>query len=735
MFFQLLKWSLARLILSGFGLGLSIALPCWGQGLAGDSALFARYWQLVETGDSAGATSYLFGLTDSTNRRTAPMAGLLLGWTAYNRGDYTGVSVQLDLGVPAELADHALFLRGDALERANQKALAIPFWDSLARDTTSVYGPEARVRLADWMRETGEIERFLELATEHRIRSAGDANRQRLDLTAAEIMASLDRHEEAVEILFGALVTAPATDGASQIHNALAGYRRKHGFIPRGITKAELDAELAGLEGARAFRKGLHRVHSLMQTSEGPELSEALTYYQGRFESGLKQNRKAISSLQNHLRRFPDSRYRTSAEFYLGRSAYLSDEDTVAVKALLAIADQDDDLDLAGRALELLGTLYLERDCPHEAEIAFRRWQTLSRGTASERDCLWRLGWSLWETDQSAAAAEAWQELFSIDSTSAYAPVALYWSARALARAGRVNAAARQMERLYRLYPHSFYAVTTSDPPQDAEPVEIPLRVPTLDDIWSAGARHAKRFCLLTAMRLPKLALREWPRAQNELPAWEGLPWWEAQLHLWNGDRTAAMRVVRTDLAPFVRSAGSRPADFFAVLYPLDFDPQIIKLARQYGIDPYFAFALICQESHFNPAAVSSAGATGLMQLMPETARIEARKLGLSYSQRKLADPDYNLKLGMAHLAGLLREFSGDSVLVLAAYNAGKATATKWTAEFNARDRDEFIELIPYRETRLFVKRIFEHRAAYRRLYPDVFTSLPAKPVHEPSTE
>jgi soluble lytic murein transglycosylase len=106
--------------------------------------------------------------------------------------------------------------------------------------------------------------------------------------------------------------------------------------------------------------------------------------------------------------------------------------------------------------------------------------------------------------------------------------------------------------------------------------------------------------------------------------------------------------------------------------------------------------------------------------LMPATARRQARKLGLGYSQDKLRDPDYNLKLGCRYLADLFADFNGDTVLVLAAYNAGESAAQAWYEEFGDHDDAWFVERIPYRETRLFVKRNTEHRAAYRRLYPDV---------------
>jgi soluble lytic murein transglycosylase len=222
---------------------------------------------------------------------------------------------------------------------------------------------------------------------------------------------------------------------------------------------------------------------------------------------------------------------------------------------------------------------------------------------------------------------------------------------------------------------------------------------------------------------LPELALREWEGTQRELIDSPGIFWWKAQLYLWSGDRLAAWRIVRTKLGGFITTPGVRPFDFYRVVYPLDFDPQIIALASQYHLDPYFLFALICQESHYEESIVSGAGAIGLMQLMPETARIQAKKIGKAFNTSDIYHAKANLEIGIAHVAELFKCFSGDSVLVLCAYNAGRSAAQSWFEEFGGRDRDEFIENIPYRETRLFVKSILEHAAAYRRLYPHVTNS------------
>lgn len=134
--------------------------------------------------------------------------------------------------------------------------------------------------------------------------------------------------------------------------------------------------------------------------------------------------------------------------------------------------------------------------------------------------------------------------------------------------------------------------------------------------------------------------------------------------------------------------------------------------------------AIIRQESAFDERAVSRAGALGLMQLMPETARKIARWLGLSFAANKLtADPDYNVRVGSAYLSQLLDDFGGNYVLALAAYNAGPARVRQWTREQGDPrspqvDVIDWIEMIPYDETRNYVQRVLEALQIYRERLP-----------------
>ena len=135
--------------------------------------------------------------------------------------------------------------------------------------------------------------------------------------------------------------------------------------------------------------------------------------------------------------------------------------------------------------------------------------------------------------------------------------------------------------------------------------------------------------------------------------------------------------------------------------------------------DPAFTHALIRQESLFNADAGSSAGARGLMQLMPRTAQGLARKLGMRYAPQRLTEIDYNLRLGTTFIQDLLDQYGGSYVLALAAYNAGPGRVREWLAEYGDPrggriDPLDWIELIPIYETRNYVERIIENFEIYR---------------------
>ncbi|MEO6828546.1 MAG: lytic transglycosylase domain-containing protein, partial [Acidobacteriaceae bacterium] len=146
--------------------------------------------------------------------------------------------------------------------------------------------------------------------------------------------------------------------------------------------------------------------------------------------------------------------------------------------------------------------------------------------------------------------------------------------------------------------------------------------------------------------------------------------------------------------------------------------PAVERESKQQGLDPYLVASLIRQESEFNPSVISYANAWGLMQLLPSVGSEMARKEHVRpFRTAYLLDPAVNLKLGTAYFRQLMDEFQGHPEYALAAYNAGDSRVKAWQANGPYASLPEFVESIPFTQTREYVEAILRNREIYRRLY------------------
>lgn len=202
-------------------------------------------------------------------------------------------------------------------------------------------------------------------------------------------------------------------------------------------------------------------------------------------------------------------------------------------------------------------------------------------------------------------------------------------------------------------------------------------------------------------------------------------------LHLFDVDeslswalQTAALArsLGRPDLAIRVAKLAERRGQYIPDAgYPLLSAPDLPNKANGSDVEPALVLALIRQESAFYPEARSGAGARGMMQLMPATAKRVAKQVGMRYTKAKLNDPTYNMQIGQTYLSGLLKSFNGSYILSLSSYNAGPRRAKAWSranGDLNDPEVDpvDWIESIPFNETRNYVQRVLENLQVYRAL-------------------
>jgi soluble lytic murein transglycosylase len=153
-----------------------------------------------------------------------------------------------------------------------------------------------------------------------------------------------------------------------------------------------------------------------------------------------------------------------------------------------------------------------------------------------------------------------------------------------------------------------------------------------------------------------------------------------------------------------------------ALRYPMPFREQLVGRAREAGIDPAVMYGLIRQESRFVSDIRSNVGASGLMQLMPATARWTARKIGLEFRPEQVTDRDVNLRLGSAYFKRVLDDFGGSLTLATAAYNAGPGRPRRWRESAAAMEPAAWAESIPFNETRDYVKKVLLNSVYYAAL-------------------
>ena len=157
--------------------------------------------------------------------------------------------------------------------------------------------------------------------------------------------------------------------------------------------------------------------------------------------------------------------------------------------------------------------------------------------------------------------------------------------------------------------------------------------------------------------------------------------------------------------------------------FPMPFRDELVARAKEIGLDPAYVYGLIRQESRFITDARSHAGASGLMQVMPATARWTARKIGLDYSPSMINDRETNLKLGTGYLKLVLDDFEGSQAMAAAAYNAGPGRPRRWR-EGPMLEPAAWAENIPFNETRDYVKKVLSNASFYAAILSGETPSL-----------
>lgn len=324
---------------------------------------------------------------------------------------------------------------------------------------------------------------------------------------------------------------------------------------------------------------------------------------------------------------------------------------------------------------------------------------------------LWRLGWLAYDKRDVDGAQKSWTRLADLGNAGAYRMPALYWTARAREQAGGTGAADLYNQILAEA-PRSYYGMLAAGRLGRAREGGVAGQVALPREPREALADDSSlaRVVLLRRINLVEEASAELEGAVQSAASDPVRLYGMAGVYVEAERYHMALRIMRRYFQTLAATGDpSLPRAFWEMFYPYAWRDEMREAAQRRGIDPYLVAAVVREESSYYPRAVSRAGARGLMQLMPATARLMA-------PPGDLDDPGFNIELGTRFLAGLMREFN-DPRLALAAYNAGPKNVRQWMSTRRTDDLEAFVEQIPFDETRLYVKRVVLSWDEYRRIY------------------
>jgi soluble lytic murein transglycosylase len=339
---------------------------------------------------------------------------------------------------------------------------------------------------------------------------------------------------------------------------------------------------------------------------------------------------------------------------------------------------------------------------------------------------LWLQGWLAYKQQEYRSAVAAWDQLVAEEVGSRWRVPALFWRGRTLEAAKRRTEAIQAYKSLLDATPDQYYYRLRGNERLGAltKKVVVQVPAPAPQALPTAGVNglHARKARALLGLGLADEAAEEWTEQVRLRPEERAGLAEACGAFLDLGRYDKAMWVGTRILRPLlVQEGGKLPIPgFWQCAYPLGHFEVVRQVAVQRGIDPYLVLALIREESAFAPQAVSRTGARGLMQLMPQTADLTVRehRLGLEpVLPGALETPAVNIQIGTNHLADLLQDFGGNLILTVASYNAGKQPVQRWMQRFGFADEVEFVEDIPFTETRNYVKRVLGSYERYKTLY------------------
>jgi soluble lytic murein transglycosylase len=388
------------------------------------------------------------------------------------------------------------------------------------------------------------------------------------------------------------------------------------------------------------------------------------------------------------------------------------------------------------QALLSAGNMYLlKRDYDHAIDY-FRELQQRFPNGVRASYAHWKVAWLSFRQGRTDEARKGFEEQIALYPDSAEVPAALYWRGRMAEEENNAGMARAFYQKLGDRFHNYYYA--------EFGRVRLKTLAVKADDSAAAGVHYAlldrvgalpaapkitaieppddnlrvARARLLSNGGLADMAVRELQAAASQ----EGGGWAPPEIarvfqDIGRYDRGIEI-MKRTTPNYFAIEIPDLPRPYWEALFPRPYWSDLRKYAVLNGLDPFLVASLIRQESEFNAGALSRANAVGLMQLLPKTGKSVAKQVKLKgYNAPQLYTPAVNLELGTRYFKDMVDKYNGQFEYALAAYNAGTDRVADWLGEGHYRDPQEFVESIPFTETREYVQAILRNANVYRQLY------------------
>jgi len=480
----------------------------------------------------------------------------------------------------------------------------------------------------------------------------------------------------------------------------------KNGVKTAVYTPEELLRRASTLATYNEYTSSLQVLQSIPAEGQTVAVTARVDLRAGMNQYRLKSWKQAEKSLVKAAGS-PFPGIRSEARFWLAKTVERQDQNERAYVMYMELAAEGKKQEFADDALMEAAGLRRSQGAYRDAAALFERVVKTYPDSKFIPRAVWEAGWSYYLAGEYGAAEGAFRSLFKDESSR---EKALYWLARSLE-----HTSPSEVDAYYRMldeeYPAGFYATWHRSRKGLQDPREPLGQRNALAELPQVAGFEKPRLLASLGMaeesRSEMAAARK--KAGDKKPLFPGL----ARVYLEMQEYSSAIALFLQN-RPVKWDKASLP--LWTAGYPLVYSDLVAQHTAVNGLSEGLIYGLIRAESGFSPAIKSPAGAIGLMQLMPATAKATAREKG-AFNSQQLTLPEYNIKLGTRHFRDLMKDYNGEVIYSIAAYNAGAAAVDRWRKNTTGLKMDEFIESIPYQETRDYVKKVYASAATYRQLY------------------